>query len=253
MTGLTARGVVRAEWTKLLSLRSTWVVLGTTAVLTVAFGGLIGWNQARAGDAPTVAGAFLPIDLFSLVLGVFGVLLMTGEFSSGLVRSTFAAVPRRLPVLWAKAAALTVATLPVLAVTCVAALLVNQAFADGDPITLADPGVLRATAGAAAAPLAMGLVGLAVGTLLRHTALAIALFVTTLLVLPAILPAALPDDVAHDVLRFVPVAASQAMYAVSADGGPFELLAPGQAALVLAGWVVVLLAAAAFVLRRRDA
>ncbi|SNT55857.1 hypothetical protein SAMN05421812_109283 [Asanoa hainanensis] len=253
MTGLTARGVVRAEWTKLLSLRSTWAVLGATAVLTVAFGALVGWNQARAGDAPTVAGAFLPIDLFSLVLGVFGVLLMTGEFSSGLVRATFAAVPRRLPVLWAKAVTLAAATVPVLAVTCIVALLANQAFAAGDRITLADPGVLRATAGAAAAPLAMGLVGLAIGTLVRHTALAIALFVATLLVLPAILPAALPDDTAGDVLRFVPVAASQAMYAVGPDGGPFDLLAPGQAALVLAGWVAVLLAAAGFVLRRRDA
>ncbi len=253
MTGLTVRGVVRAEWTKLFSLRSTWAVLGATAVLTVAFAGLVGWNQARSGDAPTVAGAFLPIDLFSLVLGVFGVLLMTGEFSSGLVRATFAAVPRRLPVLWAKAATLAGATLPVLAVTCFAALLANQAFADGDRITLADPDVLRATAGAAAAPLAMGLVGLAVGTLVRHTAVAIAVFVATLLVLPAILPAALPDDVAGEVLRFVPVAASQAMYAVGPDGGPLTLLAPGPAALVLAGWVAVLLTAAGFVLRRRDA
>jgi len=252
MTGLTMRGVLRAEWTKLLSLRSTWAVLGATAVLTVAFAALVGWNQARSGDAPTVAGAFLPIDLFSLVLGVFGVLLMTGEFNSGLVRATFVAVPRRLPVLWAKAAMLAAATVPVLAVTCVAALLANQAFADGDRITLADLGVLRATAGAAAAPLAMGLVGLATGTLVRHTALAISLFVATLLVLPAILPAALPDGVAGDVLRFVPVAASQAMYAVGPDGGPFDLLTPGQAALVLTAWVAVLLGGAAVVLRRRD-
>ncbi|GAA1862057.1 hypothetical protein [Asanoa iriomotensis] len=248
----TVRGVVRAEWTKLLSLRSTWVVLGATGVLTVAFAGFVGWNQARAGDAPTVAGAFLPIDLFSLVLGVFGVLLMTGEFSSGLARATFVAVPRRLPVLAAKVLALAAATLPVLAVTCVAALVTNQAFAQGDRITLGDPGVLRATAGAAVAPLAMGLVGLAVGTLLRHTALAITVFVAALLVLPAILPAALPDETAGDVMRFVPVAASQALYATGPDGGPFDLLAPGAAGLVLAGWVALLLAAAGVALWRRD-
>jgi ABC-2 type transport system permease protein len=252
MSGLSVRGVVRAEWTKLLALRSTWAVLGATAVLTVAFAGLVGWNQARSGDAPTVAGAFLPIDLFSLVLGVFGVLTMTGEFGSGLARATFTAVPARLPVLGAKAVALAAATLPVLAVTCVAALLANQAFAHGDRITLGDPGVLRATAGAAVAPLAMGLVGLAVGTLLRHTALAITMFVATLLVLPAILPAALPDKVAGDVLRFVPVAASQALYATGPDGGPFEMLTPGAAALVVAGWVAVLLAAAGIALGRRD-
>ncbi|MEV0719195.1 hypothetical protein [Asanoa sp. NPDC050611] len=252
MTGLTLHGVVRAEWTKLLSLRSTRVVFAATAVLTVVFAGFIGWNQARSGDAPTVAGAFLPIDLFSLVLGVFGVLTMTGEFSSGLARATFAAVPARLPVLGAKVVALAAVTLPVLAVTCVAALLANQAFAHGDRITLGDAGVLRATAGAAAAPLAMGLVGLAVGTLLRHTALAITVFVAALLVLPAILPATLPDHVAGDVLRFVPVAAGQALYATGPDGGPFDLLAPGAAALVLAGWVALLLAAAGIALGRRD-
>src|SRR5688500_8968790 len=104
---LTFGRVVRSELTKFHSLRSTWIVLGSAAVLTAALGGVIGWVASREQDSgqsiPEAVGrAFLGIDLFSLVIGVFGVLFMTGEYGSGLIRATLAAVPARLPVLWAK-------------------------------------------------------------------------------------------------------------------------------------------------------
>src|SRR6266545_2807817 len=106
--------VIHAEWTKLRALRSTWIVLAPTALLVVGLAAAAGWAQHRdvsKGGAPpstaeAVGAALLGIDLLSLVIGVFGVLLMTGEYSSGLIRATLAAVPRRLPVLWAKAVVL---------------------------------------------------------------------------------------------------------------------------------------------------
>ncbi len=237
--------VVRAEWTKLFGLRSTWVVAGSVAVLTVGVAGASGWHAQRA----EVAGAFLGIDLFSLVLGVFGITMMTGEYGSGLARATFAAVPRRLPVLLAKAAVLAAAAAPLMLVVSVAALGANRVLA-GHPGT-GGSDLVRATAGAVAAPVALALLGLGVGALVRHTATAITGYVLSVLVLPALLRAALPDQLGTDVVRYVPVAAAQAMYTMGGDN-PFRMLAPGPAALVTAAWVAAALAAGGVVLWRRD-
>lgn len=257
MIRVTFGRVVRSEWTKLRSLRSTWIVLGAAALLTVGLAGVIGWVVSREPEPPTVdnavGGAFLGVDLFSLVVGVFGVLLMTGEYGSGLIRATLAAVPRRLPVLWAKALVLLTATGSVMVVVSFASFLANQAFTGADQrITLGDPEVLRATLGAAAAPVGWALLGLAVGAILRHTAGAITTYVATLLVVPALLPAALPESIRDDIVPYVPLAASQAMYSVG-DTNPFRTLSPGAGALVMFGWVALALAGGAYVLHRRDA
>jgi ABC-2 type transport system permease protein len=237
--------VVRAEWTKLFALRSTWVVAASVAVLTVALAGATGQHSHRA----EVAGAFLGIDLFSLVLGVFGIMMVTGEYSSGLVRATFAAVPRRLPVLLAKATVLVAATVPLMTVVCLASLAANSVLAGHGWSGGSEP--LRATAGAVAAPVAFALLGLGVGALVRHTATAITVYVLSVLVLPALLGAALPERLGDDVVRYVPVAAAQAMYAAGGDN-PFRMLAPGPAAAVTVAWVVAVLAAGGVVLWRRD-
>jgi len=245
MTGyrVTFPRVVRSEWTKLAALRSTWIVFGLVAVLTVALAGVIGANQhqARIGDA------FLGVDLFSLVLGVFGILMVTGEFGAGLARATFAAVPRRLPVLWAKAVVLAAASAPVMLATCAAAYWVNRAFAGA--LGPAEPSALRATIGAAAAPVGLALLGLGLGAILRHTAAAITAYVLSMLVLPALLQAALPASVGDHVIRYVPVAAAQGMYAV---GNPFRMPPPAPAALALLAWVLAFLAAGGLMLWRRD-
>lgn len=120
---LTFGRVMRSELTKLHSLRSTWIVLGCAAVLTAALGAVIGWVASREREtgpsiAEAVGRAFLGVDLFSLVIGVFGVLLMTGEYGSGLIRATLAAVPSRLPVLWAKALVLVAVTAPLMLLVC---------------------------------------------------------------------------------------------------------------------------------------
>ena len=243
------RRVVLAEWTKLAALRSTWIVLSLVVVLTIGVAGAAG-HHARAAH---LGDAFLGVDVFSLILGVFGIVLVTGEYGSGLIRATLAAVPRRLPVLWAKAVVLVAATAPLMLVVCAASFLVGQAFMDsGHRLGFGDPGVLRATIGAAAAPIALALIGLGIGAMVRHTAGAITVYVFAMLILPGLLPATLSESLRDSVVPYVPVAASQALYAPS-GANPFHMLSPGRGALVLLLWIAAILAGGAAVLHRRDA
>jgi ABC-2 type transport system permease protein len=260
-TKITFGRVVRSEWTKLRSLRSTWFTLGATALLSIGIAGAIGYGISRSidGGAPpitqteAIAVAFLPIDLLTLVIGVFGVLQMTGEYGSGLIRATLAAVPGRLPVLSAKALVLAAVTAVVMAPASLLSFLVCQAFIGSGGAALGDPGVPRAILGAAASTVAVGLLGLGLGAMLRNTPAAITTLVVALLVLPALLPPALTDRLEDAVMPYVPLVAGQAMYAVGPDSGPFEALSPGASAVVLLGWVLLFLATGAAVLHRRDA
>src|SRR5262249_18793108 len=227
---VTLTRVVHAEWTKLRALRSTWTVLAGTALLVVGIAAAAGWAQHRdvgqGGTPPTtaeaVAAALLGIDLLSLVIGVFGVLLMTGEYSSGLIRATLAAVPSRLPVLWAQGIALVAVAAPVGVVACLAALLASNAFLGLDGASLGDRNVLRAAFGAAAAAVATGLLGLGLGAILRHTAGAITTLIAATLVIPALLPVMLPRSVQDHAVPYSPTAAGQAMYAVGTGNEPYQ-------------------------------
>jgi ABC-2 type transport system permease protein len=257
---VTMRRVVRSEWTKLRSVRSTWIMLAAAALLTVGLAAAFGYGygqQIRSGEvqpstAEAVSAAFLGLDLFALIVGVFGVMRMTGEYGSGSIRASLVAVPRRLPVLWAKALVLVMVTAPVAVAVSVASFLISQAFAGDHGVGLGDPGVPRAILGAAAYPVVIGLLGLGIGAILRHTAAAITVFVATLLVVPALLPAALSQRLQDAVVKYLPVVAGQTLYTLG-DAGPTKLLAPGVAAVVLAGYVIGLLAGGAGLLRRRDA
>lgn len=254
---ITFRHVVRSEWTKLVSLRSTWATLGAVAVLAVGLAGAIGYGVSRS-DAPpnlseAVGAAFFPLDFFVLVIGVLGVLQMTGEYGSGLIRATLTSVPRRLPVLAAKAVAFAALTLPVMAPVCLAEFLVCQAFIGEGGASLGDPGVPGAILGAAACPVLLGLLGLGVGALVRNTAGAVTTLAATLLVVPTLLVAVLPGGWDERVMKFVPTVAGQAMYGLEGNSTPFDTLAPAASAAVLAGWVLVALAGGAALLARRDA
>jgi ABC-2 type transport system permease protein len=257
---ITLGRVIRSEWTKLRSLRSTWITLGAAALLTVGLSGAFGYGYNGAIEAgevqPTTAEglevAFLALDLYALVIGVFGVLQLSGEYGSGLIRASLAAVPRRLPLLWAKALLLVAVTGVLSLAVCLASFLVSQSFVGSHGAALSDPGVARVILGAAAYPVAMGLLGLGLGAILRHTATAITGFVAALLVLPALLPAALSESMEDNVVPYVPVVAAQAMYALE-PGGPFKLLSPGAGGAVLAAYVIAILAGGAALLWRRDA
>jgi len=235
--------VLRAEWTKLCALRSTWIMLALVVVLPAGLGAGAGAQSHRA----SVGAAFTGVDVVSLLLGVFGILTVTGEYGSGLIRATFAAVPRRALVLAAKAVALAALALPFALAASTAAIGLNRMLAGGTPAV--EPGTLRATIGAAVAPVALALLGLGFGALVRHTAVAITVYVLSMLVVPAVVEAVLPTDFGGKAVRFVPVAAAQGLYAV---GNPFRMFSPGPAAAVLAVWVAAVLCAGALVLWRRD-
>ncbi|MFI5707191.1 ABC transporter permease subunit [Kribbella sp. NPDC051620] len=255
MTGLTFPHVLRSEWTKLSS--SNW---GMLIALPVVFSALSGWightNHARPTD-PTlsVGGGFL---LFAVAIGVFGLTMMSGEFQSGVIRATFTAVPRRLPVLWAKAIVLVVLATPALLVAYFGAFLTYQAFTDSAlRLSLADPGIVRSLFGAVGATVAAGLMALALGTLLRSTAGALSAYMVVLVVLPSVLLSALPLSF-QGALPYFPTLALQGMFRnasqamVQVGSAPDVTLSPGVSGVVVLGWVILMLAWAAALLRRRD-
>ena len=252
--------VVRSEWVKFRSVRSSWLTLAITVLLVVGLGAL--FTAARAAHWPprdpgeqftfdptriSLAGVFLA----QLAFGVLGVLVVTGEYTSGTIRATLTAVPRRLPVYLAKP--LVFATLSFLALVpaTFAAFLVGQQMLSSKHIntTLGAPNVTRAVIGAALYLVVIGLFGVALGWLLRHTAGAISTLFGILLILP-ILARILPSPWSDDVSKWLPSGAGQQVFAVRPESGS---LGPWSGFGVFCAYVAVLLVLGALALLRRDA
>ena len=176
--------VLRSEWTKLRSLPSTAWSLLTAVALIVGFGALYAMVRVtRPPRQPADLASFDPtaisltgVHLAQLAIGVLGVLLVTGEYATGMVRTSFAAVPRRLPVLWGKAITFALTTLTLCVPASFAAFLVGQSILSSERLgtTLDHPGTARAVLGSALYLAAVGLLGLGLGALLRNTAGAVA-------------------------------------------------------------------------------
>lgn len=258
---VTPAGVLVSEWVKLRSVRSsTWTLLAAAAALLL-LGALAAASSAGlvtagdddgigAGGDPTAI-ALTGTLLAPLITGVLGILVMTSEYATGTIRTTMTLVPKRLPVLWAKAAVLAAVTLPVMVVASFLTFWTGQLVLDagGAPTaSLSDPGVLRAVLGTAGYLTGVGLLGLAIGTLLRGTAPAISTLVALVFLLPGLGALLLPASWQDDVLRYLPSNAAGS-FTTAAPGA--ELLGTGSGALVFAAWVVVPLAAAAVALKRR--
>jgi ABC-2 type transport system permease protein len=191
----------RMEWIKLRSLRSTWWVLAVTVAGAIAIAVAVGVNT-RDAAADLTNNALAGISLGLLVIGVLGVLVMTGEYSSGMVRATLAAIPNRPLVLAAKAAVFGMVALAVGEVAAFIAFFAGGA-ALPDRITgpaLAQPGVLRAVVLTGAGFCLVGLMGLGLGAIIRHTPAAIAVLVGGVWVLAQIVGAA-----AQAVMGYVPI------------------------------------------------
>lgn len=258
---LTATGILRSEWLKLRSVRSTTLTLLGGGLLVVGFGILSA--AVASGEVATPQGGATPdfspteialngVGLAQLVLGVLGVLVFTSECSTGMVRSTFAAVPRRLGVLWAKAAVTGTAVLVVTVPSVLLAFVGAQAVlnAGGEPTALlTDAGVLRAVLGSALYLVGVSVLGVALGALLRSAAAALSALVAGLLIVPGLLGAVLPSSWEDAVLPYLPSSAGASFTTVTTDGSQ---LSPGAGLAVFTAWVVVLLGAAAWRLRARD-
>lgn len=257
-------GVVRAEWLKIWSLRSSWYTLAATVAVFAAVGLLF---AARLGGAfgPPPAVVVLRfmnaqvdvvmsgVNLAQLVIGVFGVMLITGDYASGMIRTTLAAVPRRLPVLWAKLLTLIMAALPVMVITCIGVFLIGQPLLDRGAISgasLADGANLRVTIATALYLTGIAILGLALGAILRSTAAAITALVALLFVLPGVLFLTLPDDWRDPVTRLLPSEAGESFTALSPDAGELSLV---MGAVVFCVWLVAALVVAAVLLKRRAA
>ena len=256
---VTQRRVLRAEWTKLRTQPSAYWTLAAAVALVVGFG--LGYSLLRVARPPHGASAMTSFDpasislsgvqLAQIAVGVLGVLLITGEYATGLIRTTFAAVPRRLPVLWAKAALLAAA------VTAVSVPAAFGAFTGGQTILarqhlsvqLSQPGVVRAVVGSALYLAAIALVGLGLGGVLRNAAGGIAALFGLLYGVP-LAAGFLPGNLATDVTKFLPATAGQAVTTVQPDP---TLLQPWTGFAVLCAYAAVLLGISAARMRRGDA
>ena len=260
----TSLRVLRSEWIKTRTLRSTWLTAAAILLVIVAFGVLAAMAAGgditgpngggprlveRGGALGTVlAGANLAV----LVVAVFGSVVGAREFSSGMIRATFAAVPRRLPVLWGKLINFVVVVLPVAVVGLLAAFFAGMAVlghSGADTLSWSDDGVARSLLGHAYYIVGLGLIGLGLGVLLRGTAAAIGTTLGAVLFLPALATALLPSDWSA-VLKYLPSNAGSAFTSLTSTG---DVLTSWQGFAVFTGWVVLAIVGAAVALVRRDA
>ncbi|MEC3981655.1 ABC transporter permease subunit [Amycolatopsis sp. H20-H5] len=252
--------VLHSEWVKFRSLRSTTLSVSATIVGMIGLGWVFAavdanrWPVMRAGAKARFDPTAVSLEGFfvaQLVVGVLGALIVSGEYGTGMIRASLSAAPTRLPVLWAKAIVFAAVTFVVTTVSAFIAFLGGQAFLSSQHIetTLGAPGVLRAVVGTGLYLTVVGLLGVAFGWIVRHTAGAIAALFGLLLVLPA-LGDALPDSWAPHINPYLPGNAGQQVLMVRHEAG---MLSPWAGFAVFCGYLVVGIVAAAILLKRRDA
>jgi ABC-2 type transport system permease protein len=252
--------VVRSEWVKLRSVRSTFWALAVTVVLGIGLGAVISAVTAHA-YAKFSAAQKLSWDptgvsqsgvaIASLAIVVLGVLFISSEYSSGMIRASLIAVPRRGRVLAAKSLVFAGVTFVVGEVTCFAAFFAGQVLISGHAPTaaLGDPGVARAVVGGGLLLTALAVLSVAAGVLLRHPAAAIGCMVAVLLVLPGIAQA-LPDSWRNPVTEFWPTQAGSQLTNVYHSA---HTLKPWPGFGVMCLFVAIVYAIAWTLLDRRDA
>jgi hypothetical protein len=191
----------RMEWIKLRSLRSTWWTLAVTAAGTVGIGVAVGLNS-RDASVDLTNNALAGVVPGVLLVGVLGVLTMTSEYSSGTIRATLAATPRRSLVLAAKAAVFGALTLIVgEAASFIAFFAGAGTLRHGlTAPTLGDPGVLRAVVLTGAAFCLIGLLGLGLGAIVRHSAAAVGVLVAGVYVVVQVI-----GFIAHSAAPYMPI------------------------------------------------
>lgn len=254
------RANLRAEWTKLRSVRSTiWTLLATVG-LAVGFGALIGVSQMNSWDNldpgerlrfdPTsfsLSGLFLA----QLAVGVLGVLVVTSEYATGQIRATFGATPQRVTVLVAKATMFSTVVIATGLIASFGAFWTGQGIfaSKGLDASIADPGVLRAVVGGALYLAGVGLLGVGLGTILRRTAGAVAALVGVLFILP-IVTGFLPSSFQQAAGKYFPAQAGMSIFNVVPSP---DALSPWAGFAVLTAYGVLTLAVGGILLVRRDA
>jgi ABC-2 type transport system permease protein len=277
--------MLRFEYLKMFSLRSTWWMLGATvflmAGLSLLFAAIMnlvvndeqmmadmGMGGGPTGEFPV--GLVIVVFAYSfaqLTIAVFATLTITNEYSSGMIRSTFAATPRRLRTLWAKLIMVTVVTVIVSVISLVIAWLVTLPILNANDMTidLSDATVWRSLVGVVLYLVMISWFALGIGTLMKGSAGGIATVMGVILVLPMILGMIVmfaPNiEWVGYIYRVLPSEAGQqiVMPPFQGGGGPgmggisVEMLGPWTGFAVLSIYAVVAIIAAAFVIKKRDA
>jgi ABC-2 type transport system permease protein len=229
-------GVVASEWLKFRSLRSTLLVLGAAMAGMVLFGAIIGPLQGYY--------------LGQLLMGALGVLVVSGEYSSGMIRATLAAVPKRLPVLIGKTVVFTIVVGISMTLASVAAFFAAQAVLSGyrPTFSLADGSTLRVVIGTGVYLTLVGLLGSAFAWIVRSTPGALVTTFAVILVLPILFELVFPSWGDY-IAAYLPTGAGQSF---STNLAQPHALPPWPGLGLMVAWVVAALVAAGVVLKRKD-
>jgi ABC-2 type transport system permease protein len=300
-------GAIASEFTKIRSVRSTYwtlaallvVSLGVGAAITAGMAGNFGHNPGnKAGFDATQASLIAFFEIGQLIIGVLAAMTITAEYSTGMIRTSLTAQPRRGTIFAAKAIVLTSLTLIVSLVTSFVAFFLGQALLSGTGVgaslfhsvtiplnanvncppgagnggpgggpgglppgckvvfsgtdVISPSAVLLAIIGCAVFVTLVALIAFGVGAIVRHTAAAIAIVIAALFIIP-VLEQALPDNWRWDIMRFLPDAANRVVAVTTSNGGNPHLWSAWPQLGVTALWTVVLVAAGAYLFRKRDA
>lgn len=250
--------VLLSEWTKFRSVRSTKWSLGVAILLTVAFPLIPAFVTKHQFDQGQNIGGGSPLDvaligilIAQLAIAILGVLVITAEYSTGSIRSTFTAVPKRLPVLWAKLIDYALVTIAVMVPAVLVSFFETQAILRGIPrfdASFTAPGIARCLLMAPVYVMLVGIFALALGAIIRSTAGSIAAFAAIFFVVPP-LTHALPQSWQNATTKYLP---SEAGRQITSLHHGSDTLAPLAGGLVFAGYCALAIAIAAVLLRRRD-
>ncbi len=258
---VTQARVAFSEWTKLRSLRSTrWSLLAgilLTIALPVAFAALTSshWGSMSAherADRHPLDIALAGVNVSQLAIAVLGVLVITGEYSTGMIRASFTAVPKRLPVLWAKTAVFATVAFLLMLPPVLIAFFASQAILSRHhilQISFSHPGVARSVIGGAVYLVLVGIFALGIGALVRSTAGGIATFAGIFFVIPPLMNI-LPTSWNDAMSKYLPSEAGRQLFSLHQGA---HSLSPMWGGLLMLGYCAVAVALAAVLLLRRDA
>jgi len=256
---LTQARVARSEWTKLHSLRSTrWSLLAATVLtigLPVLFAFVVSshWGHMRPrerADRHPLDIALAGVNVSQLAIAVLGVLVITGEYSTGMIRASFTAVPKRLPVLWAKTGVFAVVAFLLMLPSVVIAFFASQAVLSRHhilQISFAHPGVARTVIGGAVYLTLIGMFALAIGAIVRNTAGGISAFAALFFVIPPLMNI-LPTSWNNAITPYLPSEAARSVFSLT--HGPHSLAPTPGLGLFLAYTTLALTIAAVLLIRR---
>jgi len=257
---VTQARVLLSEWTKLHSLRSTrWSLLAATVLgigLPLLFAAVTSshWGSMSANDRADrhpLDIALAGVNVAQLAIAVLGVLVITGEYSTGMIRASFTAVPKRLPVLWAKIGVYAAVSFALSLPAVLIAFFASQAILskhDLLQISFSHPGVARSVIGGAVYLTLIGTFALAVGAIVRNTAGGIASFAALFFVIPPLMNV-LPSSWNHAISPYLPDAAGRSIFSLTHDTNS---LAPSTGLSLFLAYTAAAIAIAALLLIRRD-